>query len=306
MHFDTTNTNTGKDSGACIQLQNIIGRPLLWVACRKHIGEIHVGKAFDILKVEVNASPDVLVFKRFREDFNKIALGTALKKLFDINSIKPEHQKFFTTQKDIVISTLKEAQKKGAYLRSDYKELIYLVYFYLGEIDKYEIHKPGATHRARWLMKLLHSIKIVILENNLLASTLRKGQLKLINRFVLFFVFCYVPWWFTCPIGTAAARNDIAFYKIVCNYEKIDEDISKVLQESFKFHQWCIIPETIPLAPFDEGLDRCEKDNLAKKILSYPQEESKTMHGNGYGKPRFQKMLLMQRTPLMFGCFLRS
>ena len=95
MHFDTTNTNTGKESGACIQLQNIIGRPLLWVACRKHIGEIHVGKAFDILKVEVNASPDVLVFKRFREDFNKIALGTAPKKLFDINSLKPEHQKFF-------------------------------------------------------------------------------------------------------------------------------------------------------------------------------------------------------------------
>ena len=64
------------------------------------------------MKVEVNVSTDVLVFKRFREDFSKISHGTALRKLFDINSIKPEHQKFFTTQKDIVISTLKEAQKK--------------------------------------------------------------------------------------------------------------------------------------------------------------------------------------------------
>ena len=114
-------------------------------------------------------------------------------------------------------------------------------------------------------MKLLHTIKIVILENNLLEKTLRKGQLKKINRFVLFFVFCYVPWWFTCSIGTAAARNDISFYKIVCEYEKIEEDISKAVQESFKLHQWYIVPETIPLALFDEGLDRWEKDNLAKK-----------------------------------------
>ena len=34
-------------------------------------------------------------FKRFRDDFSRIALGTAPKKLFDINSLKPEHQKFF-------------------------------------------------------------------------------------------------------------------------------------------------------------------------------------------------------------------
>ena len=33
MHFDTTNTNTGKHTGACIKLQDIIGRPLLWVVC---------------------------------------------------------------------------------------------------------------------------------------------------------------------------------------------------------------------------------------------------------------------------------
>ena len=130
------------------------------------------------MEVEINASPNLMVFKRFREDFGQILLGTTPKKLFDINSIKPEHKKFFTTQKDIVISTLKEAQKKGAYIRNDYKELINLVYLYVGENDKYEIHKPGATHRARWLMKLLHSIKIVILENNLLEKTLRKGQLK--------------------------------------------------------------------------------------------------------------------------------
>ena len=42
MHFDTTNTNMGKHTGACIKLQDIIGRPLLWVVCQKHVGEVHV------------------------------------------------------------------------------------------------------------------------------------------------------------------------------------------------------------------------------------------------------------------------
>ena len=71
----------------------------------------------------------------------------------------------------------------------------------------------------------------------------------------------------------------------------LTEYISKVVQHSFKLHQWYIIPETRSLALFDDGLDRCENDNLAKKILSYPQEEGKTRHGDGYGKPRFPKIV---------------
>ena len=72
--------------------------------------------------------------------------------------------------------------------------------------------------------------------------------------------------------------------------KKIDEDIiSKAVQESFKLHKWYIVPETIPLALFYEGLDRYEKDNLAKNILSYPQEKSNTRTGNENGNPRFQR-----------------
>ena len=62
----------------------------------------------------------------------------------------------------------------------------FCLFIYLGENDKYEIHTPGATHCGRWLMKLLYSIKIVIFKNNLLASTMRKGHSKLINRFIIF------------------------------------------------------------------------------------------------------------------------
>ena len=75
-----------KHTGACTKLQYIIRHPLLWVESRKHVGEVHGGKTFDIAIVEVNVSPDLLVFKLVREYFCKFALGTATKK-FDINNI---------------------------------------------------------------------------------------------------------------------------------------------------------------------------------------------------------------------------
>ena len=45
------------------------------MVCRKHVREVHVGKKFDILKVEVKLSPDLLVFKRFRKFSAKLYLG---------------------------------------------------------------------------------------------------------------------------------------------------------------------------------------------------------------------------------------
>ena len=56
MHFATTNTNMGKHTGACIKLQDIIGRPLLWMVCWKHVREVHGKKEFDMFNVEVKGT----------------------------------------------------------------------------------------------------------------------------------------------------------------------------------------------------------------------------------------------------------
>ena len=64
MYFDTTNTNMGKHTRDCMKLQD------------------HVGKEFDILKVEVKLSPDLLVFKRFRKFSAKLYLGQSQRNYF--------------------------------------------------------------------------------------------------------------------------------------------------------------------------------------------------------------------------------
>lgn len=40
MAFDTTASNTGHVSAACISIQEKLGRALLWSPCRHHIGEV--------------------------------------------------------------------------------------------------------------------------------------------------------------------------------------------------------------------------------------------------------------------------
>ena len=295
MIFDTTPTNTGVDTGACKMVQELFERPLLFCACRKHIGEVHIGHCFDCLNIEASKGPEISVYNTFKNNFHLIPVETTPKKTFNINNINLQHREFFVNQKAIIIATFNELKAKDVDLRDDYKELMNLVLMYIGENDNYIIHKPGATHKARWLMKLLHSIKIVLLEDGIPKDIFGKGRsgaakMDKMKRFVRFFVFCYIPWWYMCPIATSAARNDIQFYQNVCYFQNIDEVISKTVVESIMRHKWYIVPEMIPLALFDEGLDFYKKDILAKRILTFPRNDSyEARGGNRLGKPKFTK-----------------
>ena len=40
--FDTTSTNTGAEAGACKFLEDWLETPLLWIACRHHVHELHL------------------------------------------------------------------------------------------------------------------------------------------------------------------------------------------------------------------------------------------------------------------------
>jgi len=45
----------------------MLGRPPLWLACRKHIGKVTSTHVWEFLKIETSCSPDIEVFKRFRD-----------------------------------------------------------------------------------------------------------------------------------------------------------------------------------------------------------------------------------------------
>ena len=63
--FDTTSFNAGRKSGACILLEHLLGRDLLYLACRHHILELVAGSAFTEM-MGASSAPEILLFKRFQ------------------------------------------------------------------------------------------------------------------------------------------------------------------------------------------------------------------------------------------------
>ena len=62
--YDLRST-TGHESAACVSLQERLGRPLLWLACRHHVGERVLHHVWEALAIEVSKSPEVVVFQRY-------------------------------------------------------------------------------------------------------------------------------------------------------------------------------------------------------------------------------------------------
>lgn len=64
VSFDTTASNTGVYSGACVLLEQKMGKELISLACRHHILELIVAKVFDTL-MGLSSGPNIKLFQRF-------------------------------------------------------------------------------------------------------------------------------------------------------------------------------------------------------------------------------------------------
>ena len=92
------------------------------------------------------------------------------------------------------------------------KELVELAIFYLDPRSFEEIfrknfcfQKPGTMRKARWMFKIIDSIKMVLLGDVITQDlpkgvTFGKGQLGNIKQFVKFVLFIYIAWWITAPV----------------------------------------------------------------------------------------------------------
>jgi hypothetical protein len=71
MCFDTTASNTGPHSGACVLLENLVGRQLMYFACRHHVHEIIIGNVFTVL-FGPSRGPNIALFERFTKHWQFI------------------------------------------------------------------------------------------------------------------------------------------------------------------------------------------------------------------------------------------
>ena len=71
--FDTTSSNTGIESGACKFLEDWLDTPLLWLACRHHMHELHVKRVMQGIFGQ-SKDPGVALFRRLKSSWNSLTI----------------------------------------------------------------------------------------------------------------------------------------------------------------------------------------------------------------------------------------
>ena len=133
-----------------------------------------------------------------------------------------------------------------------------------GTLDKeYTIWAPGASHRARFMAKIIYVFKIYLFRKQL---SMEASDLLSLQKFVLFVIKVYTKKWFECPSPIKAPINDLNFLKDIIKYENIDKNISSVALNSFLNHTWYLSENLCGLSLFDQRISAAEKNKMVKAL----------------------------------------
>lgn len=117
MSFDTTSSNTVQNNGACVLLEEMLGRKLLSFACRHHVFELVIGAVFQFCMGSFSA-PEVLMFKQFQSNWQ---LLDQTKFETGINS-EEIAENVADVKENLLEFAMQQLQEKQA--RDDYRELL--------------------------------------------------------------------------------------------------------------------------------------------------------------------------------------
>lgn len=192
--------------------------------------------------------------------------------------------------------------------RDDYKEFIELCMVFLdGEVAERRVtfKRPGALHKARWMAKLIYSIKICLFEQQ--VQDLPRGTimtleqvLKKVRDFVNFSTLIYSTWWITSNSMEDAPWNDLNLYQSLLKYEDVHPEISSSAIRAFQLHLWYLTAELVPVALWSNKVSEDARRDLADKLLAMKPDAAllspQQRFGTGFGKPRFPTSITLTTT----------
>ena len=262
MSFDTTSSNTGRKQGACVMIEQELETDLLHLACRHHILELLVQTAFTTF-MGSTAGPEVLMFKRFqsqwefldKNNFTTIATTELAETVVNPN----------------VITWAEKSLKERKDLRDDYREFIELSLIFMGVTPPRGIHfmAPGPMHRARWMSKVLYSLKVWMFHQQFKLTDKENNNLL---QMCIFSVKIYLKAWIEAPLSAAAPNNDLKLFKSIQSYASINSAVSKAVLSKFCSHLWYLSEELVALAFFDVSVSA----NTKRLMVKATKERSET------------------------------
>ena len=257
MCFDTTSSNTGWIKGACVLIEEMLGRPLLWLPCRHHICELLLKAAWEAVFGE-DMEPSYTEMGIFQKNWEKIE-----KNNFEILNLKPWMKHYRAKVVPFLKSLLQSKQP-----RDDYREVIELVLLILGSpVENFTFKKPGAYHKARWMAPLIYGCKMFLFRKQL-KTQLKKDKkfLENLERFSIFATLFYVEHWFAAPLAAEAPYMDLKLYKEMLQFQKYDSAIATAVVQKFMLHTWYLNQEYTAFSLFSKNISDKEKSSIAKKL----------------------------------------
>lgn len=262
MGFDTTAVNTGAKNGACTLLEYKIEQELLWLACRHHILEVILSTVFTVC-LGPSSSPDIPLFKRLKETWASIE-----RTQYSLLTLSAEEEELKNSTIEVLVPLL----KRKDHPRDDYLELIEMTLLVLGHpLENVHWRGPGPIHHARWMAKLIYSIKIYLFHDQGIFHLTTREKHSL-NRFVKFGVLLYVKYWVEAPIAANAPVNDLTFWKDAGKYSILDNEISVTVRTTLQRHLWYLSDELVGLALFSEKVTEEEKTQIVENLTKVPLE----------------------------------
>ena len=266
MSFDTTSANTGKHKGACALLEEKLRKKLFYFACCHHVMELIIGKVFHISMGIPSSSPEVPLFKRFQEywgciDKEKFEAGLKEDNIkILLQDIKDEILEFATRQES---PSKTSVSAPGP--RDDYLEFIELVIIFLGGIPVRGIRfrLPGAIHHARWMSKVIYSLKIFIFRSQFKLTKMENTGLRDICVFI---IRIYFKAWITASVTETSPYNDFQLMNKLLEYTKIHKEIAQSTSEKFSKHLWYLSEDLSGLSIFDSHVPLSTKRKVVEAL----------------------------------------
>jgi len=226
MSFDTTASNTGRNNGACVLIEQQLTKDLLYFACRHHVLELLLAAAFRTV-MEATSGPNVTLFKRFQDQWQFIDQSQ-----FESGVSHPEGCPLLdSVDKDWFQTTL--VNHKG--LRDDYRELLELTVIFLGQVPPRGVRflAPGPMHHARWMSKAIYALKVWMFRRQFKLTAREENGLRQIAVFVCRL---YAKAWTLAPEAAAAPRHDLQLLKDLTAYMDVNRDVAKAALTKLQRH----------------------------------------------------------------------
>lgn len=266
MGFDTTASNTGIKTGACVLLEQKMEKQLVALACRHHIHELVAAKVFETLIESSTSGPQIKLFQRFASAWSAINCGA-----FESGTSDKDLASHLNPIRGSMLTFLKN-QLLTYQPRDDYRELLNLAILFLGDTEvSTTIHAPGAYHRARWMAKLIYCFKIYLFRSQFKLTAKELSGLK---QFNLFITSVYLQAWYSCPSAASAPRQDLDMLHKLVEYKQINERVANAALNTFGRHLWYINEITVGLAFFDDDVSVETKVLMVNALMHDGRDET--------------------------------